>query len=214
VAPHSPTEVEGSPQPLRHDLVVTPPPRVPFWLRPGLWLARRLTGKDPLPARLLAWFPKGAVGAGLFEATAATGRDLDVRSGRDDGARVLAVARIVAAATSGCPFCLDMNAATWERTGLSPAGLQGLVAFADDVVDALDPRTRAAARYARALSLTPVVVSPALVDELRAAFPPAELVVLATTIAQVGYWSRFNQGLGVPPAGFFDTGVCALPGLR
>jgi alkylhydroperoxidase family enzyme len=176
-------------------------------------LARRLTGKDPLPARLLAWFPKGALGAGLFEATAAGGGDLDARSGHGDGDRVLAIARIVASATSGCPFCLDMNAATWARTGLPPAGLQGLVAFDEDVVGALDPRARAAARYARALSLTPVVVPPALVAELLAAFSPGEVVVLATTIAQVGYWSRFNQGLGVPAAGFFDTSVCALPGL-
>jgi len=27
----------------------------------------------------------------------------------------------------------------------------------------------------------------------------------------VNYWARFNQGLGVPSAGFFDESVCKLP---
>ncbi|MBL8938271.1 MAG: hypothetical protein JNM69_27145, partial [Archangium sp.] len=62
-------------------LVVSPPQRPPLLLRPLLWIARRITGKDPLPGRLLAWFPKGAVGVGVFEALAAGAPgDLDGRS--------------------------------------------------------------------------------------------------------------------------------------
>ena len=39
-----------------------------------------------------------------------------------------------------------------------------------------------------------------------------EVVVLATTgRAQVNDCARFNQGLGVPAAGFFDESVCPLP---
>jgi AhpD family alkylhydroperoxidase len=100
------------------NLVVPPPKRVPFLLRPALWLARRFTGKDPLPGRLLGRFPKGAVAAGLFElGTPHALRDLD--------ARVLAVARVVASAVGGCPFCIDMNAATWREAGLSVPELEG-----------------------------------------------------------------------------------------
>ncbi|HSO40065.1 MAG TPA: hypothetical protein VLT33_46375, partial [Labilithrix sp.] len=55
--------------------------------------------------------------------------------------------------------------------------------------------------------------APALRSELVACFRPREIVVLATTIAQVNYWARFNQGLGVPAAGFFDATVC-LPRSR
>jgi alkylhydroperoxidase family enzyme len=74
-------------------------------------------------------------------------------------------------------------------------------------------RLRRAEAYMRALSLTPVEVSPALAAGLRDRFTPRELVVLASTIAQVNFWSRFNQGLGVPSAGFFDAAACgpALP---
>ncbi len=68
-----------------------------------------------------------------------------------------------------------------------------------------------AARYAKALSRTPPVVDDALRAALREHYRPKEIVVLATTIAQVNYWSRFNQGLGIPAAGFFDESVCQVP---
>ncbi len=184
--------------------LVRPPTRIPFLLRPFLWLARRMTGKDPVPGRLLAHFPKGALGVGIFEATAAGAPgDLDGRS--------LATARIVSSAIAGCPFCLDMNAATWKRAGLEPAELRSLVELDRPAWSTLGPRPHLAARYAEALSLTPVVLGDELMRELRATFTDRELVILATTIAQVNYWSRFNQGLGVPSAGFFDESVCRLP---
>ena len=183
-------------------LLVEPAGRIPWYLRPAIWVARRMTGKDPLPARLLAWFPKGALGAGLFELTAAGPADLDPR--------LLAVARIVASLACGCPFCLDMNAATWARAGLKADELRRLLDPRSDLAP-LGAREALAARYARALSLTPVVVDGPLRASLRGVFSDRELVVLATTIAQVNYWSRFNQGLGVPAAGFFDQSVCALP---
>lgn len=185
-------------------LVVAPPQRPPLLLMPLLWIARRVTGKDPLPGRLLAWFPKGAVGVGVFEALAAGAPDdLDGRS--------LATARIVSSAVAGCPFCLDMNAATWKRAGLTGDELKSLVELRREAWSSLGVRPHLAARYAEALSVTPVVVSSELAESLRASFTPREIVVLATTIAQVNFWSRFNQGLGVPSAGFFDESVCRLP---
>lgn len=184
-------------------MFIEPPKPAPWYLRPMLWLARKTTGKDPLPARLLAHFPKGAIGAGVFELTAAGARDLD--------ARTLAVARIVASVVAGCPFCVDMNAATWQRASLTPDDLRVLFRPDERRFEAIGAKEACAARYARALSLTPVVVTPELEGELRLAFSEREIVVLATTIAQVNYWSRFNQGLGVPAAGFFDESVCSLP---
>jgi AhpD family alkylhydroperoxidase len=184
--------------------IVPVPSSVPWYLRPMLWVTRRMTGKDPLPARLLTYFPKGAIGVGLFELTAAGApKDLD--------ARCLAVARIVASAVAGCPFCVDMNAATWSRAGLKPDELALLFGDDEEAWTALGRREAAAARYAKALSLTPVVLSADLRAKLDAQFSPREIVVLAATIAQVNFWSRFNQGLGVPSAGFFDQSVCKLP---
>ncbi len=185
-------------------MLIPPPTRVAWYLRPMLWLTRRITGKDPLPARLLAWSPKAALGAGVFEAAAAGAPgDLD--------GRTLAVARIVASAVSGCPFCLDMNAATWRRAGLTAEELPLLFAAEPSGWAALGAREALAATYARALSLTPVVLPPDLEAALTARFSPRELVVLASAVAQVNFWTRFNQGLGVPAAGFFDQSVCPLP---
>lgn len=182
-------------------LLVEPPKRIPLLLRPGLWLARRITGKDPLPGRLLAHAPKTAVGFGVFEL-------LSAHAPRDLDARTLATARIAASAKAGCPFCIDMNAATWRSAGLTEHELAILL----DETAALhgDERFVLAARYARALSDTPVVVPADLGAALQSAFSARELVVLAATIAQVNAWARFNHGLGVPAAGFFDDSTCAV----
>jgi len=59
-------------------------------------------------------------------------------------------------------------------------------------------REAAAAAFARALSLTPVQVPADLRARLRAGFSPREIVVLTSTVAQVNFWSRFNQGLDIP----------------
>jgi AhpD family alkylhydroperoxidase len=185
-------------------LVVQPPRRVPFFLRPALWLARRFTGKDPMPARLLAHFPKGAVGVGLFELAAP-------HAPGDLEARVLAVARVVASAVAGCPFCIDMNAASWREAGLTGPELESLLQLDRQGWEKLGPRELLAARYAEALSRTPVQLDEELVSALRATFSEREVVILAFTVGQVNFWSRFNQGLGISAAGFFAERACALP---
>jgi len=185
-------------------VLVEAPRRVPWYLRVGLWWARRATGKEPLPGRLLAHFPRGAIGAGLFELGAA-------HAPRDLGGRELAAARLVASATTGCPFCIDMNAAGHADAGLSTDELVALLGLDVDRWPALGAREHLAARYAYCLSSTPVEVPLELQGALRAAYTDRELVVLATTIAQVNYWARFCNGLGVPLAGFFDDRACPLP---
>lgn len=169
-----------------------------------LWIAAKLAGKDPLPARFLAYFPKGAIGAGLLELSAAGApNDLD--------ARTLATARIVASSVAGCPFCIDMNAATWQKAGLSPDELYLLLHNQQSQWHLLGRREYCAARYAVALSQTPVEVDPVLIESLKEVFSAKDIVVLANTISQVNYWSRFNQGLGIPSAGYFDDSACPAP---
>ena len=190
---------------LASGLLVDPPARVPWYLRLGLWWARRAAGKEPLAGRLLAHVPRAAVTAGIFELGAAHGP-------RDLGRRELAVARLVASAVSGCAFCIDMNAAGHRDAGLTRDELATLLELDAEHWPALGEREHAAARYAQSLSSTPVEVSPELQTALRRRFSDREIVVLATTIAQVNYWARLNNGLGVPSAGFFDERVCPLPG--
>lgn len=174
--------------------------RVPWFLRPLLWVTRLVTKKDPLPARLLTLFPRAALGVGPFEALTAGPADLS--------GRVLSVARLTASRVGGCPFCLDLNAAAFARNGLATEELPAV--FAGDF-SKLSRREATAGRLAVALSSTPVVLDEALRRDLLTHFELRERVVLAHTIAQVNYWTRFNQAFDVPAAGFFDESLCALP---
>jgi len=175
---------------------VDPPPRPPFLLRLGTWLAERVAGQRLLPARLLAWYPRAALGAGLLEATIAH------EDGRIDR-RVLKLARLAASFATACPFCADMNAHQHREAGVTDGELEALKAQADpEAVASLSPLERLAVRYARLASQTPLRFPPAFVAELQATFSERELVVLATTAAQVNYWARLIQALGIPPAGF------------
>ncbi len=104
-----------------------------------------------------------------------------------------------------------MNAAGWREAGLTGAELESLLQLDRPSWEHLGPRELVAARYAEALSRTPVQLDEQLISALRAAFGEREIVVLALTVAQVNFWSRFNQGLGISAAGFFDESACALP---
>ena len=73
-----------------------------------------------MPARLLAWYPKAAVSSAVLEGLIAH------QDGKLDE-RILKLVRMAVSFTAGCPFCVDMNSAGWEKL-ISPdelAALQG-----------------------------------------------------------------------------------------
>ncbi len=175
-------------------------------LRLGVWIAERKVGRRLLPARLLAHYPKAAVSSAVLESLVAH------REGRLDE-RVLQLVRLVVSLTSACAFCVDMNGADPQRNRITDAELDALRALAlgdePDWAASLSDLERLAVRYAHSLAVTPP--SPAaVIDEVTACFTPREVVVLATTAAQVSYWTRLIQGLGIPPAGFAES--CEVPG--
>jgi AhpD family alkylhydroperoxidase len=175
---------------------IDPPLRPPLLLRLGTRLAERITGKRLLPARLLAWYPRAALGAGILEATVAH------REGRIDR-RTLKLARLAASFATACPFCADMNAHQHREAGVTDEELEALRAqAAADAIPSLSGLERLAVRYARLASQTPLRFPPDFVAELQRTFSEREIVVLATTAAQVNYWARLVQSLGIPPAGF------------
>ena len=96
-SPHTPRPFVSAPP--TSGAFIDPPPRAPLLLRLGTWLAERITGKRLLPARILAWYPRAALGAGLLEAT------ITNRDGRIDR-RMLKLVRLVASFATACPFCL------------------------------------------------------------------------------------------------------------
>ncbi|MGV8848616.1 MAG: carboxymuconolactone decarboxylase family protein [Propionibacteriaceae bacterium] len=196
-------------------MAAIPAPRRPnLLLRLGVAFSERTAGKPLDPARLLTWYPKAAIGFGVMEALVAH------RDGRLD-ARLLQVVRLVASLAAGCPFCIDLNGMGRERNRLTDEEVRALARLAGGQDpstgsgDAAWPQTitpleRLAARYAAVLSATPVEPDSILV-EVSAAFTPREVVVLATTTAQVNAWARLIRGLGILPAGFSDTCEVSRP---
>ncbi|MBN9606344.1 MAG: carboxymuconolactone decarboxylase family protein [Actinomycetales bacterium] len=176
------------------DAFIAPPRRIPLILRVGLWITRRRTGDDPLIARLLAWDPRTAVGTGLMEALVVHAR------GRADE-RVLKLVRMTVSAEVDCPFCIGFNGRDWEKllTEDELAVVQGRVA--PDTVATLTAAERLAIEFARAQCQTPLAIDPTFGPRLREHFSEREIVVLASTAAQVNHWARLVQGLGCPPMG-------------
>ena len=173
---------------------IAPPRRIPLLLRFGLWISRRATGEDVLVARLLTWYPKAAVGAGVMESLVATS------VGRVDE-RMLKLVRMSVSSAVECPFCIGFNGRDWERhlTEDELAVVQGRRDAAE--VATFDDAERLAIAYARLLVATPLAIPRETGEQLREHFTEREIVVLVTTVAQVDYWARIVQGLGCPPLG-------------
>ncbi len=175
---------------------IDPPEKMPFFLRLGIWISRKVTGRDLLPARILAWYPKAALGSGALEALVAH------HDGKLDE-RMLKLVRIRASYAAACSFCIDMNSFQYAETGIRQdelLALQGRRDLAE--VASFSHRERLAIQYAGLISQTPLQFPRAFIQELKRHFDPREMVILASTAAQVNYWARLIQALGIPPAGF------------
>lgn len=176
------------------DAFIAPPARIPLYLRFGLWIVRRRTGVDLLPPQLLAWYPKAALSSGIVEALIA----------HQDGRvteRMLKMVRMAVSFTTSCPFCVGLNSEGWEKLIAEEelVALQGHIALDD--VPSLTQRERLAIEFARLTSQTPLAIPRSFGEKLTEVFTEREIVVLATTSAQVNYWARLIQGLGCPPIG-------------
>ena len=181
---------------------IEPPFSIPFFLRIGIWISEKIARKRMLPARILAWYPRAAVGSGVLEALVAH------RDGKLDE-RMLKIVRIQASFAAACPFCIDMNSFQSEEAHISTdelAVLQGRKSLNE--VQTFTERERLAIQYARLISQTPLQFPITFVEELKRHFNEREMVILASTAAQVNYWARLIQALGIPPAGFSEQ--CAL----
>ncbi len=151
-----------------------------------------------MPARLLSWYPKAAIGSGALESFTAHGRN-DVEK------RLLRLVRLQTAFAISCPFCIDMNAFDFEGHGVSRQEFEAMRAgFPDGFPVSLSGRETTALQYARLISATPLNFPPDFVSRLNEEFSEREIVMLAATASQVNYWGRLIQSLGIPPAGFTE----------
>jgi len=181
------------------DAFLPQPPRIPLLFRLGIWISERVTGRVMLPARLLAWYPKAAIGSGVLEALVAHDEP-----GMDR--RMLQLIRMAASHAAACPFCIDMNSYEHRQHGITDEearAVRGEAAL--ETVPSLGVRERLAIQYARLVSQTPLKFHPEIVKRRRAHHVIENGGSLAATAAQVNYWARLIQALGIPPAGFGDA---------
>ncbi len=173
---------------------IKPPARIPLILKLGIWFSEKLTGKIMLPARILAWYPKAAIGSDVMEALVA----------HTDGQmnqRMLKLIRMTASYAVACPFCIDMNSYEYRKVGISDEEADALHGDYEKIAS-FSENEKLAIAYTRVISQTPLKFHPELVERVKAAFTEREFVILASTAAQVNYWARLIQALGIPPAGF------------
>jgi len=173
---------------------INQPRRIPLVLRLGIWFSEKITGKTMLPARILAWYPKSAIGSGIMESLVA----------HEDGQmtqRMLKLIRMVASYAVACPFCVDMNSHEYRSVGITDEEAESLRGDFEHV-DSFTEMEKLAIAYTRLISQTPLKFHPDMVDRVKSVFSEREFVILASTAAQVNYWARLIQALGIPPAGF------------
>jgi alkylhydroperoxidase family enzyme len=65
--------------------------------------------------------------------------------------------------------------------------------------------------YADGMTQTPVEVSDALFERLRAKFSTAQLVELTAALAWENYRARFDHAFGIESENFTQGAYCALP---
>ncbi len=178
---------------------IQPPQKIPLFLRFGIWISKIITGKDMLPAEILAWYPKAAIGSGVLESLVAH-KDGNL------GERILKIVRIQASYAAACPFCIDMNSYQYTEKHISSEEyevLQGRKPLEE--VNTFSEREKMAMQYARLISQSPLKFHPEFIEKLKNQFDEREIVILASTAAQVNYWARLIQALGIPPAGFMNN---------
>ena len=177
---------------------IDPPRKISILLRFGIWVSEKITGRMMLPARILAWYPKAALGSGILESLVAH------HDGELDE-RILKLVRMAASFAAACPFCIDMNSHEHQSLGINTdevLALRGQIGL--ESVGTFSVREGLAIQYARLVSQTPLKFHPDFIDQIKANFNEREIVILASTAAQVNYWARLIQALGIPPAGFSE----------
>ena len=178
---------------------IEPPRKIPVLLKIGIWIAESMVGKRLMAARILAWYPRAAVGAGILESLVA----------HDEGRatkRLLKLIRMQVSFSASCPFCIDMNSAGFSRENITDDEVEALQGMKEPgEIQSFNDDERAALEYARALTSTPIKLDNRVLEDVLGRFNEKEIVVIASTIAQVNFWTRLIQGVGVPPSGFSET---------
>jgi alkylhydroperoxidase family enzyme len=178
---------------------INPPKHIPLLMRLGIFIAERKTKKRLFPARLLSWFPKSAIGSAVLESLISHGE-------KGISKRLLKLIRMQTSFWASCPFCIDMNSFEFEKYAITRKEVEALQDLHRlEEVESFSAKERTALRFVRQVTRTPISVTEETVHDMQRIFSPRQFVVIASTIAQVNYWTRLIQSLGIAPAGFSSS---------
>jgi len=185
-------------------IAAVPAEKTGWFTRFTYWYAKRSFGKLPGALCVLAQNP------GVLRAVA--GYEFWSARTRRVNKKLKSLAELRVATLVGCPYCLDIGSAISRAHGVTERQLLELDDYATS--DAFEPVERAVLEYATSVSGAACDVSDELFARLRGHFDEPELVELTAAITWENQRARFNHALRIPPDGFSDGAVCALPAGR
>ena len=175
--------------------VITTPDshRFPWYVRLFFWNQKRRYGAVLEPARLWGRTPR------VFASLALLYGALDRRSSPIEPAlRTLITVRV--SQINSCSFCVDVNAATALKRGVSEEKLLAIAGYAASPL--FSEREKAALAYAEAITYTDRQPSQQQFAELRKYCTDDGIIELTALIAFQNLSSKFNAALQVPAQGF------------
>jgi alkylhydroperoxidase family enzyme len=178
---------------------INEPSKIPWYLKLGIKIAENKIKKKMLPARLLSWYPKAALGSGIMESLVAHG-DKEV------SVRLLKLIRMQVSFAASCAFCIDMNGNEFNKAGITEQEILYLQnPESTSSCNSLSPSELSALEYIRQITVTPISIQNQTLVNLKKYFSQRAIVIIVSTAAQVNYWTRLIQGLGIPPEGFNES---------
>jgi len=165
----------------------------PWYVRLFFWNQKRRYGKVLDPARLWGRTPKVFAGLALLYGALAR------RSSPIEPAlRTLITVRV--SQINWCSFCVDVNAATALKRGVSEEKLLAIAAFRDSAL--FSEQKNSALAYAEAMTFTGRHSSQEDFAKLRVHFSDDAIIELTALIGFQNLSSKFNAALQVPLQGF------------
>ena len=171
--------------------------KYPLFVRAFFWKQKRTYGEVLKPGMLWARSPL------VFCTLALLYGALNRKSSPLDAAlRSLVTVRV--SQINHCAFCIDINAATLLKRGVSMAKVEALGEWhTSDVFSELE---RVTLEFAEAMTYSDHGTDAALIERLKRHFDDDAIVELTGLISFQNMSSKFNAALDVPAAGF-----CLLP---
>lgn len=168
--------------------------------RLAFFLSRRSYGRVIIPAQIYALDSDLLLAVGLME---------EVQEGaKQTSASVKQLARMLVAWRIGCPWCLDFGTRTAEQMGVTEEQLRALPDYEHAAL--FSEEERAVLRYADAMTQTPVHVSDAFFDALKARYTDRQILEVTAAIAWENFHARVNHALDLEAEGVASR-VCLVP---